>query len=310
MIIDVSSHQGNINWEQVKTDKSFLGAILRCGYGNDAKNQDDAKFAANAEACIKLGIPFGAYLYSYAKSQSDIKSEVAHTLRLLKPYKNNLSYPVYFDSEQNGTQNYAKSAAAYYCAALSDAGYKAGIYASRSWYNAYLKDIKGYSKWIAAWGTIKPQIEGMDLWQYTDKGHIAGISGNVDMSYSYFSKLQYRAHVQTVGWMPWVNAGQIAGTTGQSKRLEAVQFSKNSGITAQAHCQSYGDMKPVAAGGVCGTTGEGKRMEAIKLDCDVPIIYRAHVQGIGWMPWVANGMWTGTKGESKRMEAIQVEYAG
>lgn len=118
-----------------------------------------------------------------------------------------------------------------------------------------------------------------------------------------------RAHVQSLGWLPYVREGETAGTTGQSRRLEAVQFSVNSDITAQAHCQTYGDMAPVKAGEVCGTTGQSKRLEAIKLDAPYKILYRLHLQGTGWTDWVSNGTWCGTKGQAKRAEALEVKRA-
>ena len=118
--------------------------------------------------------------------------------------------------------------------------------------------------------------------------------------------LQYRAYVQGIGYMSWASNGEVAGTTGQGKRMEAIQFSKDSKITATCHCQSYGDMNPVLPANICGTVGESLRMESIKLEAPYKIEYRVHQQGIGWTKWYSNGEWAGTKGQSKRLEAIQV----
>ena len=85
ILIDVSEHQGKIDWEKVKPQ--IDGAILRCGYGSDYTNQDDEQFKRNADECTRLGIPFGVYLYSYADSIEKAKSEAAHVLRLIKGYK-------------------------------------------------------------------------------------------------------------------------------------------------------------------------------------------------------------------------------
>jgi hypothetical protein len=119
--------------------------------------------------------------------------------------------------------------------------------------------------------------------------------------------LKYRAYVQGIGYMPWQESGGTAGTVGQGKRMEAIQFDMDSQITVQCHCQGYGDMKPVYAGNIAGTVGESKRMESIKIDAPYKIECRVHVQGKGWLPWVKNGEWTGTKGESRRIEAIEVK---
>ena len=99
-IIDVSEHQGLIDWEKVKPQ--IDGAILRCGYGGDYEDQDDEQFRRNADECTRLGIPFGVYLYSYAKSVQAAQYEADHVLRLVKGYS--LSYPVYLDLEQPGTE--------------------------------------------------------------------------------------------------------------------------------------------------------------------------------------------------------------
>ena len=96
-LIDVSEHQGKIDWEKVKPQ--IDGAILRCGYGMDIERQDDTYFRRNADECTRLGIPFGVYLYSYADSVEKARSEAAHVLRLIEGYK--LSYPVYLDLEEN-----------------------------------------------------------------------------------------------------------------------------------------------------------------------------------------------------------------
>ena len=88
--IDVSQYQGVIDWEIVQDRVDF--AILRCGFGQDRTDQDDRLFKRNADECTRLGIPFGVYLYSYAKNSSDARGEAQHLLRLVKNYK--MAYPV------------------------------------------------------------------------------------------------------------------------------------------------------------------------------------------------------------------------
>lgn len=188
-LIDVSKHNGYIDWSAVK--KAGYHAILRCGYGDNIKSQDDAKFIYNATQCEKLGIPYGVYLYSYAKSNKQLESEIAHALRLLKGRK--LSYPVYFDSEESGTQSVAGKFAKKFCEAMEKAGYWAGIYASESWWNAYIKPTCGdrFTKWIAKYGSNngkaqnKPSVNRTDIWQYSSKGKVSGVSGYVDVNIVY-----------------------------------------------------------------------------------------------------------------------------
>lgn len=84
-VIDVSYYNGKVNWELVKA--AGYHAILRAGYGTDRTDQDDTEFKRNADACERLGIPWGAYLYSYADNTTRAMSEAAHMIRLLEPYK-------------------------------------------------------------------------------------------------------------------------------------------------------------------------------------------------------------------------------
>ena len=120
--------------------------------------------------------------------------------------------------------------------------------------------------------------------------------------------VNYRAHVQNVGWQPFVADGQSAGTTGRSLRLEAIELRGGVGRVS-AHVQERGWMPEVAGGHTAGTTGRSLRLEAVRVRSDIPgwrIECQAHVQNIGWMPWVGDGQTCGTTGQSLRMEAIRL----
>ena len=123
--------------------------------------------------------------------------------------------------------------------------------------------------------------------------------------------LQYKTHVQSIGWMDWVKAGKTAGTTGQAKRMEAIIIDAPTDwdIQYQVHCQRIGDMPLVKDGEIAGTVGQGLRMESIRILANKKIMYRVHQQGIGWTKWYTNGEWAGVKGQSKRMEAIEIKEA-
>lgn len=186
--IDVSEHNGLINWEKVKAAGVDF-AIIRCGYGQDKTSQDDKYWKRNADECTRLGIPFGVYLYSYAKNVEAARSEAAHVLRLIKGYK--LSYPVYFDAEEKGTEKVCKANAIAFGDIIEKAGYWCGVYSTAYWFNNYMKGMDRFTKWVAAWGTnngvaqVKPNVSGMDMWQYASVGRVAGINGNVDVNYCY-----------------------------------------------------------------------------------------------------------------------------
>lgn len=184
-VIDVSKHQGVIDWEKVKA-AGVKGAIIRCGYGSDITSQDDKQWKRNADECTRLGIPFGTYIYSYAKTIEEAKSEAAHVLRLIKGYK--LSYPVYLDLEESGTEKGAVDRAIVFGDIIEKAGYWCGIYANQYWWKTHLKDkLNRFTKWVARYSNTKPTgISGTyDMWQYSSSGSVAGISGRVDMNECY-----------------------------------------------------------------------------------------------------------------------------
>ena len=182
VLIDVSEHQGVIDWEKVMPH--IDGAILRCGYGSDYEHQDDEQFKRNADECTRLGIPFGVYLYSYAKTTDRAKSEAAHVLRLIKGYK--LAYPVYLDLEENGTQDGAVERARVFGEIIEKAGYWCGIYANLNWWENHLPGLDRFTKWVAQYyKECEYTGSHLDIWQYTSKGNVPGIKGNVDMNECY-----------------------------------------------------------------------------------------------------------------------------
>lgn len=192
--IDVSTFQGNIDWEKVKNDGIDF-AIIRCGFGDDYEQYDDAKWKRNADECTRLGIPFGAYLYSYAASIGEAESEAAHALRLLKGY--NLSLPIYLDLEDNVVSACSNELIGQmsdiFCTTLQNAGYEVGIYANLNWWNKRLTssvfDNPTWHKWIAQWSSECTYNGDYTMWQYTSSGSVDGISGNVDMDIWYGGQL-------------------------------------------------------------------------------------------------------------------------
>lgn len=181
-VIDVSEHQGIINWEQVKGQ--IDGAILRVGYGDDIASQDDKQWKRNADECTRLGIPFGVYIYAYATNEAMARSEAAHVLRCIKGY--NLKFPVYYDVEEPGTEGYAKQAAQIFGDVIEKAGYWCGVYANLNWWNNYLKGLERFTKWVAQYNSQCDYAgANKDMWQYTSSGSVTGINGSVDMNECY-----------------------------------------------------------------------------------------------------------------------------
>lgn len=183
--IDVSSHQGQIDWNTAAQYIDY--AIIRCGYGSDYTAYDDRYWEYNASECERLGIPYGVYLYSYAENDAEANSEADHTLRLLQGHHPSL--PVYYDLEDNGTVGQLSDAqierqASIFCNKLSGAGYDVGVYASLSWWNNRLtsSSYDRYHQWVAAYGNFN--LLSWEMWQYSSSGRVPGINGNVDMDYS------------------------------------------------------------------------------------------------------------------------------
>lgn len=189
MIIDISKYQGNVDFAKVK--KEVEGVIIRCGWGSDYTKQDDPKFNDYVKGCIENNIPFGIYLYSYAKTISQAQSEAKHVMRLCDSIKDKLTYPVFYDLEQKGTESGAVERARAWAKVLTDKGYKVGIYANFNWWTNYLKGLDEFPKWVANYGTNdgkpqkKPNNSNMIMWQYTSRGKVAGIGGNVDCNLYY-----------------------------------------------------------------------------------------------------------------------------
>lgn len=185
IVVDVSEHNGTIDWQKAKT--SVYGAIIRLGYGQNVEYQDDKLFLYNVKCCERYGIPYSFYIYSYAYSEGESAGEVDHALRLAKGYKPGA---IFFDTEQPGTQVHSKANAELFVKLIRKAGYKAGVYAYDSWYKSYLKGIDCDYLWIAKWGANdgkvhdKPEYD-CDIWQYTSKGSINGSTHRADLSIMY-----------------------------------------------------------------------------------------------------------------------------
>ena len=331
--IDVSEHNGKIDWEKVKNDGIDF-AIIRCGYGQDMESQDDDYWKTNVEACEALGIPYGVYLYSYADTLEKAKSEAQHVLRLLKGH--DPAYPVYYDLEDNITLELSDSMktqiATTFCNIITDNGYETGVYSSLYWWNDYLTDpvFNNWSRWVAQWNPTCDYQGEYDLWQCSSTGQVDGINGNVDLNFLIDNganatpgvteepgHVLYSTHAQTYGWLDEVADGAVSGTTGEQKRLEAIAIRLSNGteggIQYSTHVQTYGWQDFVSDGAVAGTTGEAKRLEAIKIQLtgaaaeNYDIYYSVHAQTFGWLGWAKNGEPAGTSGYAKRLEAIKIQ---
>ncbi|XZK76767.1 GH25 family lysozyme (plasmid) [Clostridium perfringens] len=191
--IDVSEHQGRINWEQVKGNIDF--AILRAGYG---RNNIDKQFIRNIEECNRLGIPVGIYWFSYAWNTEMARNEARYVLEAIKGYR--VDYPISFDLEYD-TLNYASKNGVTigkrlatdminaFCSTIENAGYKAMNYANPDFINnKFYNSEVNYPLWLAWYGVNEDKAKSYNcaIWQYTDTGVLEGInSSRVDYNYCY-----------------------------------------------------------------------------------------------------------------------------
>ena len=329
--IDVSNFQGTIDWNQVKA-AGIEFAILKVGpvYG-----KPDSTFERNATECERLGIPYGVYYYSYARSVADANKEADRTLAWLGGHHPSL--PVYYDLEDNyilQDPNFSKDKLAQiaqtFCNRMEAVGFKSGIYANLNWFNNYLNSpsLSGYDHWVAQYNWRCDYAGSYSFWQYSSSGNVPGVNGRCDMNYCFNGSflnvddgkmhIQYEAHVSNIGWMSSKRDGSTAGTTGQSKAVEDLKVSilnpvEDGSVQIDAHVSGIGWQgwdTPSASEG--GTTGQGRAVEAVRLRLtgslakDYDVYYRVHASNIGWMAWAKDGEEAGTTGFGRSVEAVQV----
>ena len=123
------------------------------------------------------------------------------------------------------------------------------------------------------------------------------------------SQLTYKVHIQDKGWTNWENAGDIAGTTGEGKRIEAIILEGHNGLNLQyrVHMENLGWSNWVSNGQVAGTTGQSRRIEAIEIKSNRDLEVQEHIQDIGWIPASkGKNIKIGTEGKSLRLEAFKI----
>lgn len=197
-VLDISKYQSNITYKSVAG--SVDGVIIRLGYRGYSSSGTlvtDTKFETHYKG-LKGKTKLGYYWFSTAITEAEAIAEANYCHKLLSGKQNDM--PVYFDSEysnssHNGrSDNLSKANRTKYCIAwckrMIELGYRAGVYASDSWFNSNLDLSKlysgGYSLWVAKYSKDKPKyVSKYDAWQYTSSGKVDGYSGNVDLSHFY-----------------------------------------------------------------------------------------------------------------------------
>ena len=203
--IDVSVHNGDIDWGKVKADGIDF-AILRAGYGRLA-SQKDEKFEQNYAGAKAVGIPVGAYWYSYAITPEEAELEADVFLSVIKGKQ--FEMPVYFDLEEKKQFDLGKEQVSDIMRAflkkVESAGYFVGLYGSASSLTTHTADdIKSwYTIWLAHWVDQTNYSGEYGIWQHSEKGKVAGINGNVDLDICY---KDFPTTIKSKGLNGWGNA--------------------------------------------------------------------------------------------------------
>ena len=191
--IDVSKYQGNINWAAASSAISF--AVVRVGYrsiGTGALNIDP-KGVQNIQGAKAHGITTGAYFYSTAQSEAQAVEEASLAIQQVQA-AGGVSMPIFIDWEGNSRTNAvdANTAAAIinaFCTTVRNSGYRAGLYSDKNHltHKINMGNVSGGTViWCAQYNTRCTYSGHYDMWQYTSKGSVPGINGNVDMNQSFF----------------------------------------------------------------------------------------------------------------------------
>ena len=183
--IDISHHQGEIDFNSLKGNIDF--AMVRTSYGSF---YEDKKYKQNIKGLERINVPYGFYHFSYATSVESAKKEAEGFINIIKKY--NPTYPIVIDIEwSNRTENVKAdtliSITDTICSMIEKAGYYAMIYANLDYFNNKLNDsrLDKYDKWLAEWKSNPTYKKSFGIWQYSSKGQIPGIKGNVDLNISY-----------------------------------------------------------------------------------------------------------------------------
>ena len=188
--IDVSKWQGNINWNEASSAISF--AIIRCGFRGSSGNMAvDPKYAQNMKGAKAAGVRVGLYFYSKATNEAMAVEEASLAVQLANE-QGGCSLPIYIDMEdgdQAGLSNAERTAIVNaFCNTVKAGGYRAGLYANYHWLTNKIDtgSLSGISIWCARYNTYCGLSYPYDIWQYSSKGSVPGIAGNVDLDTSYF----------------------------------------------------------------------------------------------------------------------------
>ncbi len=319
--VDISSNNGDIDIQKIK-NAGYDFVMIRLGYGSDLQSQDDSRFESNVKKCEKIGMPWGAYLYSYALNTDDAKSEAEHTIRLLKGKKP--TFPIAFDMEdadgykaKHGAMKSSLliSICKTYLSQIEKAGYYPMLYSSLYFIRDYLNDnalIDKYDIWVAQWYS-KCEYSGktLGMWQYggeinyLESNTISGV-GIVDKDKSFKN---YPDIIKNGGYNNWKksDASNNKKPTEENKDItQTPSFCYCVKTKYRGWLPTVTDLRDFA-----GVEGDPIIDFALKVSVG-KVWYQAHIKGGDWLPKVSGFSTTDTNkyaGNDTEIDAIRIYYS-
>lgn len=286
-IIDVSYHQGNIDFKKVKAS-GIDGVIIRAGYG---QNNIDKKFKTYIKAATDAGLLIGIYWFSYAYTVEMAKREAEYCLRAISGY--DIKLPIFFDWEYDSMSYAGRNGVRpgkdlitemnlAFCQIVKNSGRRAGYYFNLDYLRNYIdaSKLEGFYRWFARY-TNEEQTD-CDLWQYSSSGRVEGISTNVDMN-KVINNALISSDSKVGGSDPLANKSDeelanevIAGKYGAGEdrkkalgsRYEAVQKIVNAKLNAKPVQKSIDDIAKEVIAGKWGV-GDERRVKLASAGYDV-----------------------------------------
>lgn len=309
------------------------------GYGDNIASQDDTTFERNYSECKKINIPIGVYLYSYADNIEHAKSEAEHVLRLMK--NKSIELPIFYDLEDESTTGKCANKtiaeiAKTFIDIVETEKYEVGIYSNKNWFQTKLTDkiFNEYPKWVASYGTNNGNVPNNSyqykdsfIWQYTSKGKVSGINGDVDLNIKLEElkdknpeetkpenkKIDVIYQTYTNGrWQPNVkNKEDYAGVFGLAVTGVYANLSEGN-INYKVHTKN-GKWLPEVENRKDYAGILGKPIDGLMMKASIGTAkYRVHLIKGDWLPWVtgysekdSNNGYAGIIG--KEIDAVQVE---
>lgn len=212
--IDISEFQGDVDFTKVKDEVQFV--YIRATYGRFGI---DKRFKEYTSKCIENNIPFGFYYYSYATNEDLAEDEVKFFLQNIRKYKEEMTFPAMIDMEDsdgyklnhgNPDKETLTKICKKACEKIIEENITPVIYASADWFTNKLDEeqLSNYIKWIAWWETKEENIDvkKYTIWQYSSKGKINGIHGQVDLDYSFVDFSRLKEYVKNISKINFIKS--------------------------------------------------------------------------------------------------------